>query len=138
MLGILKITQEQMHGCKASAEQFLVTCNKVLAATPYAKKWAETEPRRLVRTYHTLYELVANFFYERKLLSRVTGYKRDESMMRRGWPLRRYEERVDLDILALQDTPVPSPSKAHDRSSEVKTGRLYAESGYVYVSKRGS
>ncbi|GAB7345208.1 hypothetical protein MBLNU457_3584t3 [Dothideomycetes sp. NU457] len=29
---------EQMHRCKAAAEQFLITCNKVLAASPYARK----------------------------------------------------------------------------------------------------
>lgn len=138
MLGILKTTQEQMHRCKAAAEQFLVTCNKVLAASTYARKWAQKEPRRLIRTYHTLYELVASFFYERKLLSRVTGYKRDESMMRRGWPLRRYEERVDRDILASHDIPVPSPSKSHEQSSEAKNMRLDTDNGYVYVSKRRS
>jgi len=119
-----------MHRCKASAEQFLVTCNRVLAASTYARKWAVKEPRRLVRTYHTLYELVAAFFYERKLLSRVAAYKRDESMMRRGWPLRRYEERVDRDILALQDiTPVSSPIKVYDQSPEAKKVKLDAKNG---------
>ena len=112
-----------MHYCKASAEQFLLTYNTVLAASLYARRWTDKDPRSLVQTYHSLYKLVASFYYERKLLSKVGVYERNESLLQGGWPLRRYGQEVDQSIKDMAKDSVPSPTKTQDQKPKAKKSK---------------
>jgi len=69
-------------------------------------------------------ELVASFYYERKLLSKVGVYERNESLLRRGWPLRRYGQEMDQDIRDLAKNFPLSPTKTRSERSTMKRAKV--------------